>query len=798
MAHQSKTVRTATLLLALALVTTSLSAPAVAATPPNSGPVWGTPGIDFVEGEVLVQYDSASRARSAVAESNRQSTAMGTGRSAAAVGKSARIKLSSETSVGEAIRSMKSQAGVQYVQPNYIYTADDLELIALSPNDSLFSGGYLWGLHNDGTTFPSYNVPATAGVDIGAEAAWNVTTGSRDVVVAVIDTGVDYTHPDLAANMWSNPDEIPGNGIDDDNSGALVDFDGDSIADPLPLGVDDVHGADLFEMDGDPMDAHAHGTHVAGTIGAVGNNEIGTSGVAWNVQLMAVRFMGADGRGTTFDGMLSVLYAAQQGADVINCSWGDPVNSETGQTQTDQLLRQALADSGLLVVCAAGNGGLDGVGDNNDSTPFLPASHDLANIVSVGAHTPDDKLATFSNYGATSVDILAPGTYIASTVPTWTRDGAGQQVLYAFLQGTSMAAPHVTGVAALLLGEDSSLTPTELKDIILNSALVPEGNPYVGRCVSEGRLNAARALNVYQSERGNLAGTVRSAVDGQAIEGARVSVVGSLVATATAPDGTFILENIPEGSRTLNIEANEYEPLSATVSVTAWTTSYPFGSEGARLREFTAVSASAPAFTYSAATTLSGRVTGLGNAAAGSGGTVRLTASRDGGKTWVAVGDAAVAADGSWSRYYNPAAAYETIHQVRATYLGSPQYTSSAAVTPVTPLAYLSTPSLSVSSPRARAKFTVRGYIGPRFGAGIVPARAYFYKRQPSGAYALVKSIGLRTSTYSSARTILTGSTYLPSRGTYRVRFMYGGTVRTSSGTLLGKTYGPWRYITVR
>lgn len=302
---------------------------------------------------------------------------------------------------------MASAPHVTACEPNYVYRTSAL------PNDSRYND--LWGMSQ-----------------IGASQAWDLATGSTEVVVAVIDTGVDYTHPDLAANMWENPDEIPGNGIDDDGNGF----------------VDDVYGANTLTNSGDPYDDNMHGTHVAGTIGAAGNNSAGVVGVNWTVKLMGVKFLSASGSGSLLHAIKAIDYAVAEGADVINASWGGRGYSS--------LLEDAVARAeaaGILFVAAAGNSAL-----NNDTFPHYPSNFDLANVVSVAATDSRDKLAYFSNYG-TSVHIAAPGMSILSTLP-----GAR----YGNLSGTSMAAPHVAGLAALVKAFHPDYSHYQIKDTILN------------------------------------------------------------------------------------------------------------------------------------------------------------------------------------------------------------------------------------------------------------------------------------------------------------------------------------------
>jgi subtilisin family serine protease len=345
--------------------------------------------------------------------------------------------------VADAIARYRNHPAVEFIEPNYIVTT------LTEPDDPLFSD--LWGLHNTGQT------GGTPGADIHATEAWDISTGSNSVVVAIIDTGIDYTHPDLAANIFINTAEIPGNGIDDDGNGF----------------VDDVRGWDFVNQDNDPMDDHFHGTHVAGTIGAVGNNGLGVVGVNWSVRLMPLKFLSSGGSGSTADAVAAIEYATMMHVDIMSNSWGGGGFSDA--------LRQAIQnamDAGILFVAAAGNSS-----SNNDIFPAYPASYDLDNIVSVASTTSTDNLSGFSNFGATSVDLAAPGSNILSTLPGGT---------YGLLSGTSMATPHVSGVLALLRARYPFATFRALKEKLLTS--VDHVDALAGLMVSGGRANAARAI----------------------------------------------------------------------------------------------------------------------------------------------------------------------------------------------------------------------------------------------------------------------------------------------------------------
>lgn len=339
---------------------------------------------------------------------------------------------------------------VEYVEVNYIAT------VGAIPNDPRFSE--LWGMNNTGQT------GGTVNADINAPEAWDQITGDSNTIVAVIDTGVDYTHPDLAANIWTNPREIPGNGIDDDGNGY----------------VDDVHGYDFFSYVGNPMDDYGHGTHVAGTIAAVGNNGIGVTGVNWHAKIMAVKFLGGGGSGSYADAINAINYATQMGAKILSNSWG---GSYYSQALYDAI--QAAGNAGALFVAAAGNSGCNCL--------IYPAGYDLPNIISVAATDHNDALASFSNYDDVAVDLGAPGVNILSTVPTgWLPSGLFDASGYMRLNGTSMATPHVSGAAALLKAAVPSLTWQQIKTQILTS--VDPIPALSGKTVSGGRLNVQRLM----------------------------------------------------------------------------------------------------------------------------------------------------------------------------------------------------------------------------------------------------------------------------------------------------------------
>lgn len=330
-----------------------------------------------------------------------------------------------------------------------IAEADHILSVQATPSDPSFP--QLWGMNNTGQS------AGMADADIDAPEAWDLHTGSRSVLVAVIDTGIQANHPDLAANLWTHPGEIAANGVDDDNNGY----------------IDDVRGWDYVNWDNDPSDDHGHGTHCAGTIGAVGNNGQGVSGVCWQVSLMGLKFLNASGNGYESDAAEAILYATALGAKVTSNSYSGSVFSQTLKNALD-----AAGQAGVVNVAAAGNSG-----GNIDLFAEYPAAYDSPNLISVAATTRTDALASYSNYGLETVDLAAPGSDILSTIP----NGG-----YGLNSGTSMAAPHVTGACALLMSYRPGISATQTRELILSTAETKAS--LQGLCRTGGRLNLYNAM----------------------------------------------------------------------------------------------------------------------------------------------------------------------------------------------------------------------------------------------------------------------------------------------------------------
>ncbi|MGB0454885.1 MAG: S8 family peptidase [Bacteriovoracaceae bacterium] len=372
-----------------------------------------------------------------------------------------------------ALNMIARHPAVEYIEPNWIVTIDSMKGETIEaeqgqsfqasnknlPWDTQFSKQ--WALLNTGRNSATGGLfgssPGKKGMDVKALDAWNMTRGDSSVVVAVIDTGVDYKHQDLHRNIWVNELEKNGSlGVDDDGNGY----------------VDDVYGYDFANNDSDPMDGHGHGTHCAGVIGAT-HNSIGIAGIMNEVTLLSVKFLSDKGSGTMVGAIRSVEYAVKNGAHILSNSWGGGPRSEA---LYDAI--KAAGDQGVLFVAAAGNSK-----SNNDKKPTYPATYQLDNVVSVGAMNGKGKRASFSSYGARTVHVFAPGENIVSTIP-------GHK--YQSMSGTSMATPLVSGIAGLLLSKNPGLTYEEIRDILIKSSNKSLDLNSISQ--SDGRVNAYRAL----------------------------------------------------------------------------------------------------------------------------------------------------------------------------------------------------------------------------------------------------------------------------------------------------------------
>ena len=355
---------------------------------------------------------------------------------------------------------------VLYAEPNFQINLNDpmqtrstkdlvlreSDLDADLPNDPMFNDQ--WALSNNGQT------GGKAKADISALLAWQKNKGSEKIVVAVLDTGVDYAHSDLSSNIWFRPDNVPQ--YKDENLGTF----------------NDLRGFNGTDNQTDPMDDNGHGTHCAGIIGAEGDNNEGIAGINWKVQIMPLKFLGKGGSGTTKDAIEAINYAIDRKRNGVNLRI---ISASWGSTQYSKALEdtiRAAGEEGILFVAAAGNDGT-----SNDSRPHYPSNYDLPNVISVAATDSNDQLTSFSNFGAKTVHIAAPGREILST---WLNDQ------YREASGTSMATPYVSGVAALVLASEPNLSVEKLRERLMKS--VDKCDALKDKVESGGRLNAAKAL----------------------------------------------------------------------------------------------------------------------------------------------------------------------------------------------------------------------------------------------------------------------------------------------------------------
>jgi len=356
------------------------------------------------------------------------------------------LEFGEEKNVAELIKEYEKNPDIEYAEPDYELTTQ------LTPNDPFYYSSGSWG--------QSY--PDLWGIrKINSAGAWDYNTGSSDVVVAVIDTGIDYTHPDIAANVWTNSDEVPSNGIDDDGNGY----------------VDDYYGYDFYNTDPNPMDDHAHGTHCAGTVAAVGNNGLGVVGVGWNTKVMAVKFLSQFGSGYYSDAISSIYYAVNNGANVLSNSWGGGGRYTSMQTAINYAY-----NNGVVFIAAAGN-------SNSDAYYFTPAG--LDHVVTVAATDHNDNKASFSSWGDV-VEVAAPGVDVLSLKSS---QGSCTTVAskYCRMSGTSMATPHTAGLAALILANDINMSPDDVL-MYLTDFADDLGTPGKDIYFGYGRINANNSV----------------------------------------------------------------------------------------------------------------------------------------------------------------------------------------------------------------------------------------------------------------------------------------------------------------
>jgi subtilisin family serine protease len=346
------------------------------------------------------------------------------------------------------MKSLSNHPAIEYIEPNYTYHT------SRSPKDSDFEKQ--WGLHNDGKNSGSWWSRGVAGVDISALKAWEVTKGSKEIKIAVIDTGVDYNHDDLVGNIMINELEKNGiEGVDDDGNGY----------------IDDVYGYDFANDDSDPMDGHGHGTHCAGVIGAKHDSK-GIAGVNAHVQILPIKFLKDNGSGSLEAALKSIDYATARGVDIMSNSWGGG-----GRSQALFEAIERAKDAGITFVVAAGNSN-----SNNDKKPTYPANYKVDNVISVGALDGKGERASFSNYGEKTVHVFAPGVKIYSTV---------QGNRYKKMSGTSMACPHVAGVAGLLLASEPNLTYSDIKERLMGTSVISTD---LNKYTRSGYVDAHKAL----------------------------------------------------------------------------------------------------------------------------------------------------------------------------------------------------------------------------------------------------------------------------------------------------------------
>lgn len=413
---------------------------------------------DYAEGELIVAYRRGARPEAPA----RISQAVGSRKlRGLQLLNAEHVALPSGMSVRDAVVRYMQDPDVEYAEPNYVRS-----IRSTVPDDPLFPSQ--WALRNT----------AVAGADLMMIRAWDITRGTGGVVVAVLDTGIDYFHPDLAGNIWTNPGEPNCASVNDnDNNGFTA----------------DCRGWNFIARNNHPMDDNGHGSHVSGTIGAMGNNGTGIAGMMWNVKIMPLKVLNSSGDGTIADEVAAIQYAVKHGARVINASFaGD------SYSLTEANALWAANAAGVLLTTAAGNGHNGPGGTNNDIKPVYPGNHGLPNIITVAATDSHDRLATFSNYGPATVHVAAPGTAILGAVPAGLERsfcGMSPYPGYAYCDGTSMATPYVSGLAGLLFDYYPDFSPSQVRATVL--AYSDQLSTLKGKIIY-GRINAYRSLSSLQ------------------------------------------------------------------------------------------------------------------------------------------------------------------------------------------------------------------------------------------------------------------------------------------------------------
>lgn len=518
-------------------------------------------GGRYKEGELLVKFKSGVIASASL---RTHQTIGATTLKRFSVINTEHVKLPAGLSVQDAITQYMQDPGVEYAEPNYIRSIRSFTPSPVIPNDPLF--GQQWALRNTGSG------GGTVGADIDATNAWAITTGSSAVVVAELDTGIDYNHPDLLGNIWSNPGETNcTDGIDNDGNGFK----------------DDCRGWNFIANNNAPLDDNGHGSHVAGIMGAAGNNGTGVAGVMWHVQLMPLKILDSTGSGTISDEVAAIDYAVMMKSRGTNIKAMNASFAGSDFSNTEFNAISAANTAGILMAAAAGNGNSKGIGVNDDLLPEYPASYDLPNIISVAATDQNDNRASFSNFGPKTVHVAAPGVLILSTVvpglpfPDCIKSSVSG---YDFCDGTSMSTPFVTGLAGLLATTYPDFTLAQIRGTIFRYVDVLPS--LQGQILTGGRINAFKAVSSLLAPSGltatagsdtsvSLAWTDNATgEDGYTVE--RETGSGSFSQIATVgPDSTSFTDTTASGSTTYTYRVTAFNTIAANSSGAETTVTTP-------------------------------------------------------------------------------------------------------------------------------------------------------------------------------------------------------------------------------